>query len=365
MTDSEVNNINSDENPKTLIELIAENPEKEQYYRTREAVYDSLLCDDAISTYESPERKLFLSPWLKAGSITIVNAQRGVGKTFFALAITTALNFGLNIGEWQYESPADVLFLDGEMVLHDIQQRFIGLRKGRGEFLSSVIFLSCEELVRNGDSALNLSIPDHRDVVYDLLQEAISKGKSFVLIIDNLSSLISVDENKQESWFPIASWLLSLRRIGIATIILHHLGKNKSAGGRGHSGREDSADSVIELQRPNNYSSDRDGCLFNVSFTKSRGFYNTKPFSFQIKESPNGDIEWFVGEIGSKLRIIAMACLGNGIPQVHLHDLLGCTKGTISKFKIFAIENNYLTENCQFTSKGKSHLGSVDISEYL
>ncbi len=90
-----------------------------------------------------------------------------------------------------------------------------------------------------------------------------------LLIIDNLATLCRVGkENESESWLPIQTWLLTLRRRGIAVILIHHA--NKSGGQRGTSSRENVMDSVIAL-RPTKDQTPKDTARFEVHLEKSRG----------------------------------------------------------------------------------------------
>ena len=87
-------------------------------------------------------------------------------------------------------------------------------------------------------------------------------------VIDNIASLApGINENAKEDWDPINAWLLELRFAGIASILLHHVGKGGSQ--RGTSAREDNIDTSIVLKQPDNYQSD-DGCRFVMQFKKNR-----------------------------------------------------------------------------------------------
>ena len=46
------------------------------------------------------------------------------------------------------------------------------------------------------------------------------------LILDNLSTLCgSLKENEGDSWTPVQTWLLSLRKRGVSVLLIHHAGK--------------------------------------------------------------------------------------------------------------------------------------------
>jgi putative DNA primase/helicase len=63
------------------------------------------------------------------------------------------------------------------------------------------------------------------------------------------------------------SWLIGLRRKGIAVLLIHHAGVNGRQ--RGTSRREDALDTVIALRRPEDYLPEQ-GARFEVHFEKLR-----------------------------------------------------------------------------------------------
>src|SRR5262249_47878105 len=89
-----------------------------------------------------------------------------------------------------------------------------------------------------------------------------------VMILDNISCLFSgINEDSKQDWEPINAWLIRLRHRGLTTVLGHHAGKGGQQ--RGTSGREDSLDTVIHLNKPTGADA-RDGCHFELSFTKCR-----------------------------------------------------------------------------------------------
>jgi hypothetical protein len=72
--------------------------------------------------------------------------------------------------------------------------------------------------------------------------------------------------------------VLSLRRTGTTTLIVHHSGKGGQQ--RGTSRREDVLDTVISLRRPEGYEAP-EGARFEVHFEKSRGFTGGDAIPFE------------------------------------------------------------------------------------
>jgi putative DNA primase/helicase len=165
-----------------------------------------------------------------------------------------------------------VLFVDGELPLEDVQEKF-------------AVMVRAMKLTAEQEAALleNLRIitPDNQpDLIPDLStpegQAAIEPHLDGValVILDNLSTLCGgAEENDSMAWLPMGGWLLSLRRRNMAAIFVHHAGRNNQA--RGHSKREDPLDHIIRVQRPPDAAGDS-GAHFEVFFTKRRHKFDVK-----------------------------------------------------------------------------------------
>lgn len=77
------------------------------------------------------------------------------------------------------------------------------------------------------------------------------------------------------------SWLLELRRRGMAVLLIHYTGK--SGDQRGTNAREDIMNTVISLRRPREYSM-AEGAHFEVHLTKARGSVgdDARPFEANL-----------------------------------------------------------------------------------
>jgi len=79
-----------------------------------------------------PPREMLLSPILPERSLSILYAPRGIGKTLLALSIGLAVASGSNLLRWSTPKPRRVLYVDGEMILSDLQQRLSEISVGLG-----------------------------------------------------------------------------------------------------------------------------------------------------------------------------------------------------------------------------------------
>jgi KaiC/GvpD/RAD55 family RecA-like ATPase len=223
----------------------------------------ALVSYTDLLSLKMPERPRYL-PWLPAAGNVMVFGPRGVGKTFFQLALTAALVRGTDFWNWKTEQPVGVLYIDGEMSLKELRERLTALMNTPPnaplEFLTSeLVYQRCEgrDLILTSDAM-------QREV--DKILDAHPDIK--VLILDNISCLFSgINEDSKQDWEPINKWLIRLRHRGLTTVLVHHAGKSGQQ--RGTSGREDSLDTVIQLSLPAGYDP-RDGCHFELNFTKCR-----------------------------------------------------------------------------------------------
>ena len=142
-------------------------------------------------------------------------------KTFTALSAALAVAGGATLFHWHAPNPKQVLYVDGEMPAQAMQDRLISLARGTD---------ATEEAIRN----LSIITPDMQnrpmpDLSTPAGQYALEPFLDNVrlLVLDNLSTLCrSGKENEAQSWQPIQSWLLDLRRRGISVLLVHHAGKS-------------------------------------------------------------------------------------------------------------------------------------------
>src|SRR3984957_8949192 len=71
-----------------------------------------------------PPRNLMMSPWLPEKGLTMLYAPRGVGKTWVALGIAHAIASGGQFLRWSAKSPRRVLYIDGEMPMSLLKERY-------------------------------------------------------------------------------------------------------------------------------------------------------------------------------------------------------------------------------------------------
>lgn len=228
-----------------------------------------------LAAMDFKPRQPLLSPWLCSQDLAMVFASRGIGKTHFALAVAFAVATGGPFARWQAPAARKVLYLDGELPGALMQQRLL-MHCPDTEPAPGYLRIFTPDLVPDGRTLPDLSTHEGQAVI-----DAMIEPDTALVVVDNLSAWArSGRENEAESWHPIADWLLSLRRRGIAVLLVHHAGKGGQQ--RGTSKREDLLDVVISLSRPNDYDPQQ-GAVFVVEFSKARNLVGDQAESIELE----------------------------------------------------------------------------------
>ena len=124
----------------------------------------------------------------------------------------------------------------------------------------------------------------------------------------------------------LSNWLMTLRRRGIAVLLVHHAGKNGEQ--RGNSKKEDLLDIVIQLKRAGDYDP-RTGAAFTWAVTKGRHLHGDDAAELDLVLTiDNGMARWSFkeAEVSSAERILALADEGMTAPMIA--EELGINRST-------------------------------------
>ena len=306
--------------------------------------------------------KRFLRPWLTEGSLNMIYGPRGIGKTWLCciigLALTRKDQSEIDIGPWQAKAKAGVLYVDAEMSNWKMQENIkkLSVALPNEDKNNPLLILSGHNFIQEYATQLNIAKKENRDALYKML-EADTRIK--VMILDNVAALSpGIEENVKESWDPINQWLISLRHLGIATIIIHHAGKTGKQ--RGTSGREDAMDTIIKLEQPKGYNPERDYAWFKISFDKARNLQpgdEKRAFTIRIVEQEKEGLTWQEEEDGSgstmdKKHKIMVEILKNR-PNKEIVRMWEVSSGRVSQLRKEAKEQGYLNGKDKVTAKGE------------
>lgn len=232
-------------NSHSLLEVVSELKEKlnqiEKGTATDELTKACLFYEELRHTEIKPKTPLL--PWFCQGGIGMIYAERGLGKTQFALSLAYALTSLDNFMNWKVLNNTGVLYVDGEMSLYDIRERLEGFVTDCPR--SPLILLSHEKFYEQYERDLVITESETQADLLDYLDKNSSVG---LVILDNLSSLTRIREDKSDDWRSfMLPFLIACRRRNVAVLMVHHAGKNKEQ--RGTGAREDHLDVSIHLAK--------------------------------------------------------------------------------------------------------------------
>ena len=234
------------------------------------------LTADELEARVCPPPQNILEPWLHEGSLTMLHAERGVGKTWVCNSIALAAASGGEFLGFRAPKPRKVVIFDGEMQIYLMQERLRMLRRLFPTFEQGNLSFVLSGIQPNG-------LPDLGKVqAYAFYDNTI--GDADLIIIDNLSSIVrTVQSNNNDDWSVFNDWSIRVRNSGKSILIIHHSGKSGSS--RGASRIEDPLDTIIKLTKPSGHDAS-DGCHFNWEFTKNRQFQGdeAKPLRGKLTE---------------------------------------------------------------------------------
>lgn len=274
-----------------------------------------------------PQREYIIDPLIRPGEIGLISAGRGIGKTWFALSIAMATTMQFPLVKWKKGKATGCLYIDGEMPGDYLQTRVRDLLTGGYTKEAEFIILSVDNMRSRGLPAPRLTNRGWRNAILNYLKSHEEIG---LLIIDNLASLTpGLDENIKRDWDDINQWLLDLRAMGKAIIMIHHTGK--AGFQRGTSSREDILDFSIILKRPEGYSQDK-GAKFTVEFTKGRSIYGegAKPFTLELRKTDHG-LRWIEAEEKESKKETILSMVKAGIKQKQIAEALGISASYVSQ----------------------------------
>ena len=289
----------------------------------------AVMIVDKFLSLKIPPRKTYLSPWLTEDSITLVYGWRGSGKTWFAMAIADAITMGTQLGPWECKESVPCLYLDAEMTTFDTKSRLTSMAHKNRK--SELLIYSSAYAAKKGILRADLNNPEWRQSFKALL---LHRGIR-LWIGDNISSLCpSKPENTKEDWDPVNQWLLDLRFHGIATILIHHEGKDGSQ--RGTSGREDNIDNSISLKRPRNHKTES-GADFTVMFLKNRvetdDLHLLAPVRCSMGTNGNGKFVCKWEDHGTAKKEAILTMVHKGIPVSEISRKLNVTTRYVYQVK--------------------------------
>jgi putative DNA primase/helicase len=291
-----------------------------QEYEPRALTMGELLDRDF------PPREQLLPPWLATGSLAMLHAERGAGKTRFVMSVGFAIASGQSFLKWCPSRPARTLYVDGELPATLLQQRV----KLLGPATPNFCLLSRDILLREAQVTIpSLESEEGRE----FLDAIIEREKAELIVLDSISTLTSSGaENDPDRWAPIQDWALQHRFHGRAIMFIHHEGR-KTKSQRGTTKREDVLDTILRLEQLKDEDATGDEVVkFELTFTKCREFHGVDAESLIVHLSTkSGVAEWTYETKRCHVRERAEELQGEGFTQTEIAEQLNLTQGRVSQ----------------------------------
>ena len=146
-----------------------------------------------------------------------------------------------------------------------------------------------------------------------------------LLVIDNLASLVGFRTRDPDPWRTVQRFLMILRRLQIAVLIVHHA--NKQGRQRGTSRREDIVDLVMAIRRPADYRPS-EGARFELHFEKTRSLVGTAidPIEARLTVDADGRAQWSWSKTATHELGRVAALLRDGLNPNQVARELGISK---------------------------------------
>ena len=281
------------------------------------------LTLSAFARVSFAAREQLLGALLHSQDLMMLFAARGVGKTHAALALAFAVATGGIFLKWKAARPRPVLYLDGELPGQVLRERIAMHCPDVDASLAENFRVFTPDLLPDFEP-----LPDLASLEGQAQIEAAITPDTALVILDNLSAWArSGKENEAESWTCISDWLLTLRRRGIAVLMVHHAGKNGEQ--RGTSKREDLLDTSIRLHRATDYDPTQ-GAQFTWSFSKARHMYGDDAAALDMTMTlvdGRASWAWQSADVTQNDKIILLS--QEGLSKNEIADELGVNRSTV------------------------------------
>ena len=272
-----------------------------------------------------PEREFVIDPVIPQQGLVMVYGPRGIAKTWFVLSLAYGVASGGHIfAGWTAPKSRKVFVFDGEMPARPLKDRFAAIVAGADREPPDPSYLQILTPDLQDRAMPNLARTDSQREIASLIKDY------EIIVVDNLACLARHGrENDSESWLPVQSWLLELRRMGKTVILVHHAGKGGAQ--RGTSSREDILDTVISLRKPSDYQPS-EGARVEVHLDKSRGVFGegANPFELTLRTDHEG-AHWLVRSIDDVDLDRVMSLKAEGLSIRDIAQETGLTKSKVHR----------------------------------
>ncbi len=307
-----------------------------------------------LLAHQFPPREDLVAPWLRQGESAMLWAAPGTGKTLLTLTLAVMVAGGGSVLGWHSPKPRKVLLVDGEMSAEDLQERaawLIGTVDGIDREAAAA---NLHIMSRNWQGP-EVAFPDLGDrdgrrgraSGQDEVVAVARRLKAELVLLDNFSTLVEVaDENDAASMNATLAFLLRLKQLRIACLLVHHSGKDGGSY-RGSSKLATTFEVIIGL-RPLESVATSAGAAFKLDWTKYRREPCEAVRSREVRlvKDKAGQPRWEAtatmdDDMRKLLEAVESCAFGT---QRALADHLGWDPAKVSRMKMAAMKAGLMTD---------------------
>ncbi len=307
-----------------------------------------------LLTHQFPPRKPLVAPWLRQGESAMLWAAPGTGKTLLTLTLAVMVAGGGSVLGWHSPTPRRVLLIDGEMSAEDLQERAAWLL-GTVEGIDREAAAANLHIMSRQWQPAEVTFPDLGDREgregrasgQDEVAAAVRRTGAELVLLDNFSTLVEVaDENDAASMNATLAFLLRLKQMRVACVLVHHSGKDGGSY-RGSSKLATTFEVILGL-KPLEAVASATGAAFRVEWTKYRRAPCEAVRSREVRlvADAEGQPQWTAAATldDDVRRLLAAVETCDFATQQELAVHLGWDKAKVSRTKVQAFKSGATTE---------------------
>ena len=236
----------------------------------------SIKTAEELAHMDFPDREWLIKDLWREREHMMIYSPTGMGKSWFAWSIATAIRGGgvIKEGLWENEKPGKVLLIDGEMDMEDLKERQELSIKATDADQESVY--KNLQIISRQDQMMNLGFLNlgNKESQKSLINYVENEGIR-VVILDNFSTLVDMpDENSASCMQPFQDFLLNMKQREISTLLVHQTRKNPNGQKMAYRGSQKLSvtfDNILQLaSTESNDGNEDDGCSFHITSDKQR-----------------------------------------------------------------------------------------------
>lgn len=287
---------------------------------------------DFLLSLNLPPPKQMIGNLVCEGTLGVISAQKGVGKTFFSLGLALAAAGGKEFLGHAVETPIDVLYVDGEMSAYDMGRRCTEMGNGMGLTPADFKRLHILNPDMPGGIMPKLNTPEARAFMDAYLR---ANPKVRLVIFDNFACLVRKDGQDTygaTAWTDVNDLLMGCRRLNVAALVVAHHGKDSDRGARGASEATDIVDLSISLTTGEMSETHTN---VSVKYDKARHLTPAEKQSFvaSLGKDPNGPGLLWTRSGQPPLRERIVELLLAKMPPGDVAKELGCNRPYVYQIK--------------------------------